>query len=82
MPNIRSSHDMALWLKIMKKGIKAWGINKTLAKYRVVSTSNTSKKIKAAQDVWKVYRKIENINLPKSIFCFLGYAYNAILKRV
>lgn len=43
MPNIKSSHDMALWLLIMKRGFKAYGLQKTLANYRLVSTSNTAK---------------------------------------
>lgn len=43
MPNIKSSQDMALWLLIMKRGFKAYGLQNTLACYRLVSTSNTSK---------------------------------------
>ena len=42
MPSIRSSHDMALWLLIMKRGFIAYGFNENLAKYRIVSSSNTS----------------------------------------
>ena len=61
MPNIKSSHDMALWLLIMKRGFKAYGLNEVLAKYRLVSTSNTSKKYKASIDVWRVYRETEKL---------------------
>lgn len=82
MPNIKSSHDMALWLLIMKRGFKAYGLQKTLANYRLVSTSNTAKKWKAAKDVWKVYREIEHINPIYSTICFVGYAINAIIKRL
>ncbi|WP_321317204.1 glycosyltransferase family 2 protein [Labilibaculum sp.] len=81
MPNIKSSHDMALWLLIMKRGFKAHGINELLASYRLVSNSNTAKKWKAAADVWKVYRKIENLSLIKAVYSFVGYACNALLKR-
>lgn len=81
MPDIKSSHDMALWLLIIKRGFSAYGLNKVLAEYRVVSTSNTSKKFKASKDVWKVYRKIEKLSLPTSIFYFFNYILNAILKR-
>lgn len=81
MPNIRSSHDMALWLLIMKRGFKAYGLNENLAKYRLVGSSNTANKTKAAKDVWRVYRKIENIPYYKSIWYFLNYANNAIKKR-
>ena len=82
MPNIRSSHDMALWLLIMKRGFSAYGLDENLAYYRIVSTSNTSKKWKAAKDVWDVYRKVENLNIIYSTYCFIGYAFNAIKKRM
>jgi teichuronic acid biosynthesis glycosyltransferase TuaG len=82
MPNIKSSHDMALWLLILKKGFKAYGLNEPLAKYRLVSTSNTAKKYTAIFDVWKVYRDIEKINLVKSSWYFINYLYNAIKKRI
>ena len=81
MPIIKSSHDMALWLLIMKRGYKAYGIQENLATYRLVSTSNTAKKIEAAKDVWKVYREIENLNVFKSLYCFLCYTFFAIMKR-
>lgn len=82
MPNIKSSHDMALWLLIMKKGFKAYGLNEVLAKYRLVSTSNTAKKYKSAMDVWKVYRQIERLSLLKSSWYFINYIFNAIKKRI
>ena len=82
MQNIRSSHDMALWLLIMKRGFSAYGLNENLAYYRIVSTSNTSKKWKAAREVWSVYRRVEKLNLLYSTICFVGYVYNAIKKRM
>ena len=82
MPNIRSSHDMALWLLIMKRGFIAYGLNENLAKYRLVSTSNTSKKYKAAKEVWDVYRKIERLSFLRSSWYFINYAFNAIKKRI
>lgn len=81
MPLIKSSHDMALWLLIMKRGFKAYGLQEVLAFYRLVPTSNTAKKWKAAKDVWRVYRQVEKLSLPYSIFCFCGYAIRAVLKR-
>jgi len=82
MPNIRSSHDMALWLLIMKRGFSAYGLDENLAYYRIVSTSNTSKKWKAAKEVWDVYRKVEKLNIIYSAYNFVGYAFNAIKKRM
>ena len=82
MPNIRSSHDMALWLLIMKRGFSAYGLDENLAKYRVVSSSNTSNKLKAAKEVWYVYRIVEKLSVFYALICFVGYALNAIRKRM
>lgn len=82
MPNIPTSQDMATWLSIMKKGVVAYGIPKVLAQYRLVEHSNSAKKIKASRDVWRVYRDIEHLPYVYALFCFLGYAINAILKRL
>ena len=82
MPKIRSSHDMALWLMILKQGFVAHGIGITLAKYRLVSTSNTENKLKSMYDVWRVYRDFEKLNLIFSLYNFINYIYNAIKKRL
>ena len=82
MPLIKSSHDMALWLKLLKSTDFAHCLHHNLAFYRVLDNSNTSSKFKASKDVWKVYRKIEKINFLKSIFYFVCYSINAIKKRI
>jgi len=82
MPNIRSSHDMALWLLIMKRGFDAYGLDENLARYRIVSASNTSSKWRAAKDVWKIYREVEKLSFLYSSWCFLNYGFNALVKRI
>ena len=82
MPFIRSSHDMALWLQILKKGFTAYGLNENLAYYRLVSTSNTSKKWRAAKDVWRVYTILEKLPFYYSVYKFICYSFNAIKKRL
>jgi teichuronic acid biosynthesis glycosyltransferase TuaG len=82
MPKIRSSHDMALWCIIMRRGFNVYGLQEILGHYREVSTSNSATKWKAAIDVWKVYRKYEKINFLLAIYYFIGYAVNAIKKRI
>lgn len=82
MPVIRSSHDMALWLHIMKQGFTAYGMPEVLAGYRLVASSNTAKKRRAAYDVWRVYRDIEHLSLPYAALCFCGYVFHAIKKRL
>ncbi len=82
MPNIRSSHDMALWLLIMRRGFDAYGLDENLARYRIVLTSNTASKWHSAKDVWKVFRKIEKLSFFYSSWCFLNYVFNALVKRI
>jgi len=82
MPDIRSSHDMALWLRLMKRGFFAYGLDENLAKYRVLSSSNTANKMKAAKEVWDVYRKVEELNIVYSVICFISYVFHAIKKRL
>ena len=81
MPLLRSSHDMALWLNLMRSGENAFGINQSLAKYRIVDSSNTSNKFKAVLDVWRVYREHEKLSFIFSVYNFIFYIYNAIKKR-
>ena len=81
-PKIKSSHDMALWLEIMRRGYNAYGLHTSYAFYRIVATSNTANKLHAATDVWRVYRDIENLSLLYSLFCFANYVINALKKRI
>ena len=82
MPNLRSSHDMALWLNLLKQEKYAYGIAQDLAIYREHKSSNTSNKFRAIYDVWNVYRKHEKLNLFYSIYNFVFYAINASTKRL
>ena len=82
VPNLRTSQDMALWLSIMKGGIDAYGIEQSLAYYRIVGNSNTSNKFKVIKGVWEIYRDKEGFGYVKSIWYFINYAFNAIKKRI
>lgn len=80
MPNIRTRQDFALWLSILKRGIKAHGFQEVLAYYRLVPGSISSNKVKAAKQTWKVYRDVEKLSLIRSVLSFTGYAWNAVKK--
>jgi len=82
MPILRSSHDMALWLDLLKEEEFAYGIQQELAVYRKHKSSNTSNKLRAVYDVWNVYRKHERLNVLNSIYNFIFYAFNAFKKRI
>ena len=82
MPDNTTSDDMALWCKILKEGHQAYPIPEVLMKYRVRSNSASANKWNAAKDVWLVYRKQEKLSFFRTLYCFCGYAFNAIIKRI
>lgn len=83
MPSLRTSQDMATWGDIMRtNGIKAHCLNLNLAQYRIVNTSNTSNKVKAARHVWNIYRNYYKFGLLTSSWYFINYSFNAVWKRL
>ena len=81
-PIIKTSEDMSLWLSIMRRGFDAYPVPGPLHKYRITPGSASSNKIKAASDVWRVYRKIEKLSWLKAIVNFICYSFNAVKKHV
>lgn len=82
MPLIRTRQDYALWLKVLRQGHVAYGMQEPLANYRIVEGSISSNKLKTAKRNWYVYREIEKLSLPYASWCFVNYAFYAIKKRV
>lgn len=82
MPHNATSDDMALWCKILKDGHRAYPMKEVLMRYRVRGNSASANKLKAAKDVWLVYRKQEKLSFFYALTCFCCYAFNAIIKRI
>ena len=82
VPDFRTSEDTATWLDLMKRGFKAHALNEPLTSYRIRSHSASSNKLKAAADLWKVYRQNEKLPFFKATFFFSCYVFNAIKKRI
>ncbi len=82
MPNIRARQDLALWLLILKRGFKAYGLQQSLAMYRIVPGSVSSNKVNMIKKNWYVYRKIENLNVLSAGWYIFNYALNALKKRL
>lgn len=82
MPNIRRRQDAATWCQLLKNGFDCYEVPENLSYYRVVSNSLSSNKFKAVKMNWYWYRKIEKLPLWKTCYCFVGYAFNAVKKRI
>jgi teichuronic acid biosynthesis glycosyltransferase TuaG len=79
-PNVRHE-DTAAWLGILRGGATAFGLNETLVLYRKHSQSVSRSKLKTVLWTWNIYRKTENLNLLRSVYCFSFYVINAIKKH-
>ncbi|WP_237061646.1 glycosyltransferase family 2 protein [Microbulbifer zhoushanensis] len=82
MPDIRKRQDFAFWLKLLREGALAHGINEPLTYYRVRAGSLSSNKLSAARYTWRVYRDFELLPLSEAIPSFVSYALRAFLKRL
>ena len=76
------NEDIATWWKLLKKGNIAYGLNEPLVFYRRYKNSKTSSKLKNATHRWEIYRKVEKLSLPKSVYYFIHYIFYGIVKRI
>ena len=81
MPDIRKRQDYGLWLRIMREGHKAYGLNEVLAFYRTGVKSLSSNKWDAARYNYKLLREVEGLSTAKSTYHFLRYVFLAINKH-
>ena len=82
MTNVRRGQDTATWLQLLKRTQYAYGIYEDLVWYRVVDGSLSHNKWKAIKRTWNTYRNVEHLSLPKAMYVFVFYAYNALKKRI
>jgi len=80
MPTNTKREDFAMWLKLLKMTDYAFGINKTLAQYRVYDNQNSANKIQMAAEGWRVYREVECLSILKATYYFSHYAVRGILR--
>jgi teichuronic acid biosynthesis glycosyltransferase TuaG len=78
--HISTQEDYVLWLKILREGKLAHGLNEMLMFYRVRKNSLSSNKLRTAKDQWRVYREFESLPLAKCIYYFMFYVYKGYKK--
>lgn len=71
--------DFAIWLQILRNGIKAYGINEPLLIYRLDDKSKSGNKLKAAMMNWNTYRYI-GLNVLEAAYYEFWYAINGLCK--
>ena len=81
MPSLHHA-DYACWLRLLRSGATACGIDEVLASYRVSSTSKSANKIRTIGWQWRIYREQEHLSSVKSLWCLANYIVRGIKKRV
>ena len=80
MPLRRGGQDYATWLRLLRGGSVACGINEVLVRYRVGSNSLSSNKFKSMIQVWEIQTQDEHINPILAMFHVGCFALNAVKK--
>ncbi|SEE98351.1 glycosyltransferase family 2 protein [Ruania alba] len=83
MPDLRKRQDYGLWLSILRDGSIARGLDEPLALYReqhAGSLSGTSRLGLVAYN-WRLYREIEKLSVPRSIWALGQVTVRSTLKR-
>jgi glycosyltransferase involved in cell wall biosynthesis len=81
MPLIKKRNDYALWLSILKKGFKAYGLTEILAEYRYRTSSLSSNKLQVLRYQWEIYRLYQEFGVIKSFYYMVFYAFNGFKKN-
>jgi teichuronic acid biosynthesis glycosyltransferase TuaG len=81
MPGIRKGQDYGLWLDLLKRVNCAYGMPEPLAEYRVRSGSISANKLESSLWVWRVYRRVERLSLPRAAYYFTHYAIHGLRDR-
>lgn len=82
MPLVRKGQDTATWLKILRDHDYAYLVDEILNQYRGREGSLSSNKIDALKRTWNTYRNLENLLLPKALYYFTFYIWNAVKRRL
>jgi teichuronic acid biosynthesis glycosyltransferase TuaG len=72
--------DFDCWLRLLKPGRVAHGLDEDLMRYRVMGQSVSRNKRMSAGKVWRAYRDLEKLSLPAAAWYFSQYAVRGLLK--
>lgn len=71
--------DFAIWLSILKRGRKAYGVDAPLLIYRIAKSSKSGNKFKAAKMNWNTYRYV-GLNPVSALYYECWYMVKGLLK--
>ena len=71
--------DYACWLRVLRSGNKACGVNDPLITYRISGQSKSGNKIKSAKMCWRTYRAV-GLGLFETSYYMMWYTITGLLK--
>lgn len=71
--------DFAMWLSLLKSGVKVYGIDEPLLVYRLSKQSKSGNKLRAAIMTWRTYRYI-GLGVVEALYYQVRYIINGVLK--
>ena len=74
--------DYALWLQILRDGVKEFNPGSVEAIYRDKGASVSSNKFTDMRWQWHIYTQIEKLGILRSAYYFVHYAWHAVAKRI
>ncbi len=77
---LKTKEDFVLWLRILEKNIKIYGLNKNLSYWRKTSGSLSSSIFQKLFDGYKVYNKYMKFNFFMSMYYLLCLSINYLKK--
>lgn len=75
------AEDYALWLRLLRNGAIASGLNEPLAYYREVKGSRSSKLATITSWRWEIFRNQEKLSIFQSLFYSAAGMWSAIYRR-
>ena len=79
-PSLKTKEDFVLWLKLLSKNVKIYGIDKNLVLWSKIENSLSSSSIQKLLDGFKVYNCYMKFNFLKSFYYLVLLSFNYLKK--
>ena len=76
----RGGQDYATWLKLLRDGSFAYGIDEALVSYRISGNSLSSNKFDSIRQIWEIQTQDEKIGKFSVIFHIIKWCFNSVKK--
>ena len=77
----RMSQDYSTWLKLLRGGSLAYGIDEALVSYRVHNASLSFDKRSSLKYIWDIQRDDEKLSAPIVFFNLICWSFNSFIKH-